>query len=105
MNALCLQLDQTSGMDFRTDFAFAAGANLMRGLKHASTKTVTVRVLTTLLQIFGKEQPPSNKVHHTLLGFLAPLLPNTKPTEIRDLLWLGGKSTLKEALLLLSCLD
>ena len=92
MDTLCHQLDQTSGMHFKTDFAFATGANLMRGLKHPSTKTTTVRVLTTFLQIFGKEMPPSNKVHPTLLGFLAPLLPNVKPVEMRDLLWLGGET-------------
>jgi len=62
----------------------------MRGLKHPSTKTGTVRVLTTFLQIFGKEFPPSNKVHHNLLGFITPLLANAKSAEARDLLWLSG---------------
>jgi len=90
LESIIQQLDQTSGLSFKTDFAFATGANLMRGLKHPTTKAATVRVLMAFLEIFGKEHGSSNKVNSNLLGFLAPLLPFTEASELKELFWLAG---------------
>lgn len=48
------QLDAAVGIHFRSHFSFALAANLMKGLKHPTTKTQTISVLMTLLEVSSK---------------------------------------------------
>ncbi|KAJ3055682.1 Ras GTPase activating protein ira2 [Rhizophlyctis rosea] len=92
------ELDAAVGIHFTSDFAFAAASNLLKGIKHASSKSATVSALTTMLEI--SSQPgvsasqnifgSSSRVSREKIGFILPLLSSTERLE--DLFWLAGAS-------------
>lgn len=71
MDAHLAQLDQVTGISFTTSFSFAVSAHLLKGLKHAQTKTQTMSVLKYLIDISTKQ----SGVGPNALGYLAALLP------------------------------
>lgn len=92
------QLDAAVGIHFGTDFAFAMAANLLKGTKHAGSRTATVNALTALLEISAQHTPPNNqnifgvssRVGRDKIGYILPLLPSSERLE--DLFWLAGAS-------------
>jgi len=66
------QLDQVTGISFISNFSFALAAHLLKGFRNASTKTSTVRVLSTLVDLQARKA-----VGAEMLGYLAVLLPIT----------------------------
>ncbi|KAJ3039290.1 Ras GTPase activating protein ira2 [Rhizophlyctis rosea] len=92
------ELDAAVGIHFPADFAFAAAANLLKGIKHASSKTATVTALTTMLEVSAQHSPSatqnifgtSSRVSRDQIGFILPLLPSTE--RLDDLFWLAGAS-------------
>lgn len=94
------QLEALVGVQFTTNFSFAMAITLLRGLKHPLTKTATVRVLNTFLEISSSTKSAENKPVPTVdkrkeglsqvLGFLAPLLPILEETELKNILWSTG---------------
>ncbi|KAJ3221156.1 Ras GTPase activating protein ira2, partial [Clydaea vesicula] len=81
------QLDSTVGIHFQTDVSFAISINLMKGLRHKTTKSVTNDVLTLLLELSGKHCG-SLKVGLDRLGYIIPLLPSSD--KIKNLFWFAG---------------
>ncbi|KAJ3298331.1 Ras GTPase activating protein ira2 [Borealophlyctis nickersoniae] len=92
------QLDAAVGIHFHNDFAFAASSTLLKGVKYAGTKTVTMNALTALLEVAAQHegqngQPAfssSARVGRDKLGYILPLLPSSERVE--DLFWLAGAS-------------
>ncbi|KAJ3082728.1 Neurofibromin 1, partial [Quaeritorhiza haematococci] len=86
------QLDNAVGIHFRTDFSFAVAVNLLKGVKHSTTKTATTEVLRILLEISAKQAHltagGSSKVGLDRLGYILPLLPTSE--RLRELFWLAG---------------
>ena len=72
------KLDQLTGLNFEHSFSFAVAGHLLKGMRNPSTKTATVRLLSTFVDVC-KENSPSN-----LLGYLAALLPH-KGDDVADL--------------------
>merc|ERR1711991_153676 len=70
---ICVKLDESTQFNFHTDFCFAIVGNVLKGLKHPSTKAITVRVLTTLLDTIGK-----GTLDSSVLGVLTALLPSRR---------------------------
>lgn len=70
LEAYLTQLDQVTGISFATSFSFAVSAHLLKGLKHAQTKTQTLGLLKYLVDISTKQSVGPNA-----LGYLAALLP------------------------------
>lgn len=64
------KLDQITGADFNSNFSFAVATHLLKGLKNSTTKAVTIRTLSTLVDL-GREPNPAD-----LLGYLAALIPH-----------------------------
>ena len=64
------QLDTVTGISFTSSFSFALAAHLLKGFRNATTKTPTVRVLSTLVDLTAKRSVGPN-----MLGYLAVLLP------------------------------
>ena len=64
------KLDQITGMSFKQQFSFAVAGHLLKGLRHATTKTTTTRVLSTLIDVCREN------VGANVLGYLAALLPH-----------------------------
>ena len=92
------ELDAAVGIHFQSDFAFATAANLLKGIKHASSKSATINALTTMLDISAQHSPSStqtifgssSRVSREKIGFILPLLSSTERLE--DLFWLAGAS-------------
>ncbi|RKO91665.1 hypothetical protein BDK51DRAFT_19343, partial [Blyttiomyces helicus] len=95
------RLDLAVGIQFTTDFAFAASANLLKGLKHASTKTATTAVLSALLEITtkhsrfgasgGASRPDATDAAEPSSPAIDPILPPTRvgrdrPPRLRKVL-------------------
>ncbi|KNC49089.1 neurofibromatosis type 1 [Thecamonas trahens ATCC 50062] len=79
---ICAKLDEATQFNFHTDFSFAIVGNILKGLKHPSTKAITVRVLTTFLDVVGK-----GTLDSSVLGFLAALLPSRRNnTAFREMI-------------------
>lgn len=86
------QLDSEVGIHFRKDFAFAFSVNLMKGLKHQTTKTLTSLVLNYVLELSSKYSSFSNPLDR--LGFIIPLLPSAeKRGHLFTLAGVEGKSS------------
>ena len=64
------KIDSVTGISFKSNFSFATSAHLLQGFRNAQTKTTTVRVLSTLVDLTAK-----STVGPEMLGFLAALLP------------------------------
>lgn len=75
------RLDAAVGIRFRVEtFSFAIAANLMKGLKHPTTKTATVNALQAFLDVAAKE---GERGASERLGYVLPLLPSAdKPMEV-----------------------
>lgn len=72
---LLAKLDQVTGVSFKQQFSFAVAGHLLKGLRHANTKTPTTRLLSLLLDVC-RENVGSN-----MLGYCTALLPY-KPEDI-----------------------
>jgi hypothetical protein len=64
------KLDQLTGISFKQQFSFAVAGHLLKGVRNATTKTTTTRVMSTLIDVC-REQVGAN-----MLGYLAALLPH-----------------------------
>ncbi|KYR01829.1 hypothetical protein DLAC_01846 [Tieghemostelium lacteum] len=71
-------LDLITGISFESNFSFAIAAHLLKGLRYPSTKTATVRLMTTFLTITAKRSSGSS-----ILGYLTALF--TTEGEIANL--------------------
>ncbi|GAM17779.1 hypothetical protein SAMD00019534_009540 [Acytostelium subglobosum LB1] len=68
--AILTKLDNVTGISFESNFAFAITSHLLKGLKFASTKTATSRLLSTFLNISTKKSNSGAAI----LPYLAALL-------------------------------
>ncbi|KAJ9061115.1 Ras GTPase activating protein ira2 [Entomophthora muscae] len=84
------KLDQGSGVSFVTNFSFAFGGIMLRGLKDSSTKASTLTVFKTM-QSFTLNCPTSKRPDPLILGYLAPQLPlAAKNGDLKELLQSAG---------------
>jgi len=87
------QMDACVGCHFSVNFAFAVSTNLLKGLRHPATKSSTISLLMTFLEIASKSGGgacigANNTVGKDLIGLIAPLLPITE--KLKELFWSVG---------------
>lgn len=87
------QMDAAVGTHFSVNFSFAVSTNLIKGLRHPATKSATVSLLMTFLEISSKACggaciDANNTVGPELIGYIAPLLPITE--KLKELFWSVG---------------
>ncbi|KAJ3097067.1 Ras GTPase activating protein ira2 [Phlyctochytrium planicorne] len=91
------ELDRSFNVWFGADFSFAFGANLLKGLRHHYTRTVTLNLLNTLLEVSGRVPREEGsglpeewigKITDHSIGFIVPLLPSSE--NAFDLFGAGG---------------
>jgi len=87
------QMDACVGCHFSVNFAFAVSTNLLKGLRHPATKSATISLLMTFLEIASKSGGgacigANNTVGKDLIGLIAPLLPITE--KLKELFWSVG---------------
>eukprot|EP01094_Clydonella_sp_ATCC50884_P006709 TRINITY_DN1591_c0_g1_i1.p1 TRINITY_DN1591_c0_g1~~TRINITY_DN1591_c0_g1_i1.p1 ORF type:complete len:2499 (-),score=1256.67 TRINITY_DN1591_c0_g1_i1:167-7663(-) len=66
---LLSKLDQVTGVSFKQQFSFAVAGHLLKGFRHANTKTPTTRLLSTILDVCREN------VGANMLGYCTALLP------------------------------
>lgn len=72
---------------FEINFPFALSSIILKGMKHPLTVSQTKATLSTLLDISCKHRDRDGLADPTILGYLAPLLPQAaKNSELIDLL-------------------
>ncbi|KAJ3107169.1 Ras GTPase activating protein ira2 [Phlyctochytrium bullatum] len=91
------ELDRSFNVWFGADFSFAFGANLLRGLRHHLTRSQTMTLLNTLLEVSGRvprdegsglpEEWIGRITDHSI-GFIVPLLSSAE--DVFELFRLGG---------------
>ncbi|KAI9744969.1 MAG: Ras GTPase activating protein ira2 [Claussenomyces sp. TS43310] len=88
------QLDESYGIHFNIEnFHFALNATLVKGLSDPVTKTTTLRVLSTLLEISSSNVSGGRKFPEEMSSatYLALIMSRaTTPEEAKDILWLAG---------------
>jgi neurofibromin 1 len=88
------QLDEGYGIHFNIDnFHFAVCASLVKGLTDAATKSTTVKVLSTFLEIASSSTPGGRKFPDDLscLPYLGLVMSRAlTPEEAKGNLWLAG---------------
>lgn len=97
--------ENTIGVSFKTDFAVAIGALLLKGLKQATTKAATMSTLIVLLELSAKyyslngicffhckrnrslvgENDNQDRLHPNLIGYILPLLTIADRNEFAQL--------------------
>jgi len=87
------QMDACVGCHFSVNFSFAVSTNLLKGLRHPATKSATISLLMTFLEIASKSGGgaligANNTVGKDLIGLIAPLLPITE--KLKELFWSVG---------------
>jgi len=87
------QMDACVGCHFSINFSFAISTNLLKGLRHPATKSATISLLMTFLEIASKSGGgaligANNTVGKDLIGLIAPLLPITE--KLKELFWSVG---------------
>ncbi|KAJ3188570.1 Ras GTPase activating protein ira2 [Gaertneriomyces sp. JEL0708] len=75
------RLDSTVGIGFREEtFAFAVAANLIKGLRHSSTKTATLNLLKSFIDVTRREEPAGR------IGYVLPMVMGAdRPVETLQL--------------------
>jgi len=90
---IALKMDEAVGTNFSVNFSFAVSTNLIKGLRHPATKSATVSLLMTFIEISSKACGgacigANNTVGPELIGYIAPLLPITE--VLKELFWSVG---------------
>jgi len=90
---IVIKMDEAVGTYFSVNFPFAVSTNLIKGLRHPATKSATVSLLMTFLEISSKACGgacigANNTVGPELIGYIAPLLPITE--KLNELFWSVG---------------
>lgn len=91
-----LQLDEIYGIHFTLEnFHFAVCASLVKGLTDSVTKSTTMRVLSSFLEITSASMPQGSRFPKDVscLPYLGLLMSRAMtPEEAKDNLWLAGVS-------------
>ncbi|SOV02504.1 related to neurofibromin [Ustilago sp. UG-2017a] len=93
---LACKLDDETGVDFDINFSFGMAALLVKGLRHPSTKEVTIKLMQAMLHhcgvdAQGERRSRDGRISEKQLGFFVGLLPTaTRPEEFGHLLSLAG---------------
>ncbi|EFA82125.1 neurofibromin [Heterostelium album PN500] len=87
--AIISKLDNITGISFESNFGFAITSHLLKGLKYASTKTATSRLLSTFLNISTKKSSGAS-----ILAYLGALLTTEgEVANIDQITLLAGESS------------
>ena len=107
--SIMAEMDKAVGVNFHVSFDFAIATIFLKGLKHASTKSMTTSTLSVFLEITSRRSVPGSQgitvrhglvslwvesmagakdsvVEPSILGFLTPLLPIVDASELKELL-------------------
>ncbi|KAL1917866.1 uncharacterized protein VTP21DRAFT_3700 [Calcarisporiella thermophila] len=90
INDIAADIDSTNGVSFSTHFSFAAGATLLKGLRHPTSKLGTRALLDRFLELEMRNSGADLITTHAL-AYLMVLIPHTAQSgELEELLQMVG---------------
>lgn len=94
---IAAQIDENYGIHFNSEnFHFAICSSLLKGLSDSVTKSTTLKVLSTFLEIATTNHGPEGVFpqHLNLYPYVAILIARSSSLqEAKDILWLAGMAT------------